>query len=274
MDFDDDHLPSDALPSFFPKKIIDTKAIKNAKSWYVNSINRKSDLVLRKPDKLIKILETEGPIGLFFLFFSKNMCKNIVGWSNESITTYNNGSSNRIALIEKKEFQAYIGLSLAMAISHFDRIEYYWSNKRFLGNKDFVNTMGRNRFTQICSNLRLCPENIPPSTPIYDSLWEVRPVLQNFIQNCTITAIPCGAVVLDECSINANHQFAPKTFCQGKRDKQSVRMYAVVGYRYQYLYLLWENKIATNTYETQIERFDRYFRRVTRVNNYYILLRP
>ncbi len=108
------------------------------------------------------------------------------------------------------------------------------------------------------------------TSEFYDSLWEVRPTLQPFINQCTTTAVPVGAVALDECSVCCNHKLAKKSFNKSKRDKFAVRMYAIVGYKFKYIYLLWETKKGSSNFQSQVKRFLSYFPRVEPTVKYYV----
>ncbi len=57
-----------------------------SKSPYVQSIEEMSDLLLRNPVKCLKAFDKHGPLGLFFLFFTKSMIRNIILWTNFHLT--------------------------------------------------------------------------------------------------------------------------------------------------------------------------------------------
>ena len=53
------------------------------------------------------------------------------------------------------EFNAYLGLEVAMLLVKFSRMKDYWSSKLFLGSSDFADTMSRDRFLMIRSAIVL-----------------------------------------------------------------------------------------------------------------------
>jgi hypothetical protein len=54
---------------------------------------------------------------------------------------------------------AYFGLEIAMSICKMNEISDFWSEKLFLGQKDFNATMNRNRFQRIRSAIQVHPSD-------------------------------------------------------------------------------------------------------------------
>ncbi|RLN51790.1 hypothetical protein BBJ28_00025435, partial [Nothophytophthora sp. Chile5] len=120
---------------------------------YIASLTNGSGLHLVKEAQIRKAYREGGEVGLFSLFITHKFTATIRQWTNEQLVK----QGRRVTT--PSEFDAYLGLELAMSICPLNDITEFWSERRFLGQPDFVDTMGRSRFQAIRSSIKLHPDD-------------------------------------------------------------------------------------------------------------------
>ena len=107
--------------------------------------------------------------------------------------------------------------------------------------------MSSNTFLHIHSFLRFYPdeENIPVKRQ--GSLWHSRNILNHFLQNASSIDVSDGPVALDENIDRTKAKNQAKSYIPSKPVKFGIRFYSVVGLKYTYLYILWNNESGNRT---------------------------
>ena len=136
----------------------------NIQEWNIDEYNSDSSgeneflLNLEHSSKLKVLLEKtvdtlcrkHNKLGLFQLFFMCSYLNNVRTWTNQNL------EANGKPPVNKKKFNAYIGLELAMSIVELNSIKNYWSTKMFSsGHPDFKDVMSQDDFILIQSHLSL-----------------------------------------------------------------------------------------------------------------------
>ena len=98
------------------------------------------------------------------------------------------------------------------------------------GKVDFKDTMGRDIFKNIRSNIVL----YPPSSYDHheassDHIWHSRKLLEHFQKNIVKVAVPLGSSALVEAGFLTKARTNSWSYIHTKPNKYAVRMYAVVG---------------------------------------------
>ena len=131
-------------------------------------------------------------LGLFHLFITRQWFKAMRNWVNINL------AAKGLTTINEIQFDTYVGLELATSLVSLNTLQGYWSNKMFCGQADFKDTMPRDLFLLIRSNIVLCP----PSTYDHDEaskdpIWHSRKMLEHFQKNIAKVAVPLGSSTLD-----------------------------------------------------------------------------
>ena len=183
-----------------------------------------------------KVFEKEGALGLFHLFLTKSFFNSIVEWTHQKYVSLAKPT------ISKEDFQTYLGLELAMSLSHQNSIAGYWSNKAFIGVKGFQEVMCRNKFQRIRSSLQFRPMGVDSlDIKHQDPLWRSRTILSELLTNCMDTAIAPGVMSLDEATISTKAKCRAKTYIPSKPDKYRIRLYAFNCWNSLYLQNTFDN---------------------------------
>ena len=119
----------------------------NKSNRYLQWLERNTSLFLLQPDRAKYAYAKDKKYGLFSLFVTKSMFNCIRVWSNANL------KAKGMKPTSAAKFKAYLGLELATSIVHMNDLKQYWSNKIFNGQHDFKETMSRDDFLHIRSNL-------------------------------------------------------------------------------------------------------------------------
>ncbi|GMF51630.1 unnamed protein product [Phytophthora fragariaefolia] len=82
--------------------------------------------------------------------------------------------------MSESEFNAYCGIEIAMSLCPMQDIAEYWSERQFIGQAAFKETMARTRFQNIRSALQLHAPDDPTLDKLRDPLWHSRIILAHF----------------------------------------------------------------------------------------------
>ena len=108
----------------------------------MSQISNGSGLHIMHVNRVLEAFRTNGPLGLFRLFFPREEVIHIHGLSAT-------GSKFTVADIE-----VYLGLEIGMSLHGGARIRDFWTTKPFLPQPDFPTGMSRDKFQKIRSILR------------------------------------------------------------------------------------------------------------------------
>jgi hypothetical protein len=185
-------------------------------------------------------------LGLVNQFLDKTVLGAIRTWTNDVLRVHGKAKAC------ENEFNAYLGLEIAMSLVKFSRMKDYWSSKLFLGmslvkfnrmkdywsnklfylgSSDFADTMSRDRFLMIRSAIVLRPPTAYQHKVVTsDPLWHCRPVLVHFQKNCTSVATPVKVSALDENAIRCSARSSAVSYReQNQSDSLFVAMLSSVG---------------------------------------------
>ncbi|RLN05777.1 hypothetical protein BBJ28_00019071 [Nothophytophthora sp. Chile5] len=98
---------------------------------YIASLTNDSGLHLVEEAQIRKAYRDGGEVGLFSLFITHKFKDTIRQWTNEQLVKQGRRATT------PSEFDAYLGLELAMSICPLNDITEFWSERRFLGQPDF-----------------------------------------------------------------------------------------------------------------------------------------
>ena len=147
-----------------------------------------------------------------------------------------------ISTVNELEFNAYVGLEVAMSLVQLNGIVDYWIKSMFSGHPDFQATISRDRFTQIWSNL--CFKNsvaedahVNSMDPLHSAWWVIKDVQAKFAE----VAIPLGCSALDEATCRCKGRNHAVSYIPSKPDRFGIQLYAVVGWDSTYIHSIWDN---------------------------------
>ena len=130
--------------------------------------------------------------------------------------------------VSEAKFRAFLGLEMAMPILQMNNAPHCWRKEMLAGHHDFKQTMSRNDFQQIRTNLALRdPSSYSHEEASSDPLRHSRKLLEHFQKNECQVAAPLGASALDEASVRAKARATASSFIASKPGKFAVRFCAV-----------------------------------------------
>lgn len=207
-------------------------------------------LHVKRADDVRKAYNKVGPVGLFHLFLSHQYFGAVLYWTNKRLLEIGKKE------ISERQFNAYVGLELAMSLSELNAIEDYWSTKAFLGVKGFNDVMSRNQFTTIRSHVTFRPPGVDtPDIKHSYPLWHSRGTFKELLTNCMSIAFASGVVSLDESGIRTRAKCAEKTYIPSKPDKYEIRLYAINCWHSLYLQNFYDNGAGNSSSLSCAERY-------------------
>ncbi|OWZ14705.1 hypothetical protein PHMEG_00011776 [Phytophthora megakarya] len=217
---------------------------------YVDGPIDESGLHLVQDREVTQAYKERGALGLFSLFFTRAFRDAFLCFTNTILTEKGKPKATVF------ELDAYIGMKIAMSIIPLTEIKELRSQKLFLGQSDFIQTMARNRFKSIRARFQV---HIPGSVHVQrreqDPLWHSHGLMTQIQEKFAAVVVPVGALSLDENTVRINARSGAKTFMSSKPDKYGVRFYAVVGWKSLYAYFIWDNGSGNRTRTVPAERY-------------------
>jgi hypothetical protein len=134
-----------------------------------------------------------------------------------------------------------------------------WSDKRFLGQSAFVETMPRTRFQTIRAALTFHAPDDPRIDKVRDPLWYSRVLLAHFQKRFAEFAVPTGVSSIDEMTVRTKARSRARTHMPSKPDKYGVRFYAVVGWDALYVHSIWDNSSGNSQPTHPVQRYTEQF---------------
>jgi hypothetical protein len=197
--------------------VIDTESARGdpVASAYIDSLSRSSGLRIMEEARARWAYQDHGELGLFSLFITKEFKDRIQKWTNEGLNLRGQPETT------DNEFDAYIGLELAMSICPLNTISEFWSERRFLAQHDFSATMSCARFLCIRGRVKFHPLDAT-SGDGNDPLWHSRILTQHVQAKFAQVAVPYGTSSLDENSVRTKDRTRAKSFIPSKPDKYAI----------------------------------------------------
>lgn len=198
-------------------------------------------LHINNRDRVEELFKKEGIHGLFKLFYTDEM--------NESIRNhYNESLNDKKKEVTEEEFDAYIGLEVAMSFIKLTQIKDYWRKQMFAGQSDFPAVMSRDLFLRMKSGLSLKvdkkksiknPESI-------DQLQHYRPYFNNLLETFSNIAVPYGVSIYHERHLKGKARKDKKNYISPSDIKAGVYFDAITGWNTMYLYSLNDKVFSAN----------------------------
>lgn len=219
---------------------------------YIRSLGSASGLYLAERGNIEKAYRCNGEAGLFSLFITKEFKRRIQKWTNEGLKQRGQRETT------DNEFDAYIGLELAMSVCPLNNIGEFWCEKTFIGQRDFASTMSRNRFQSIRSRVKFHPLDATAGNGA-DPLWHSRILMEHMQTKFVEMATPFGTSSLDENSVRTKARTRAKSFIPSKPDKYAIRFYAVVAWSSLYIHSIWDNGSGNLSKIAPCDRYTKVF---------------
>lgn len=234
-----------------PEYVFGKEAISDFKSNpYIRDQIDKSKLNVHHEAKVRNAFQTRRALGLVNQFLDRTVLGAIRTWTNDVLRARGKAKAS------KNEFNAYLGLEIAMSLVKFSRMKDYWSSKLFLGSSDFADTMSRDRFLTIRSAIVLRPPTAYQHEVVTsDPLWHCRPVLAHFQKNCTSVATPGKVSALDENAIRCSARSSAVSYMGAKPIRFAIRCYALVCWGSCYMANVVDNGRGNKTGMTPPQRY-------------------
>ena len=123
-------------------------------------------------------------------------------------------------------FLDFLGLEIGTSIVRLNQLRDYWSKETFLGHRDFSGVMGRDKFLNTRTCLKIHPNTKFSSSSTNDPLWHSRHILNHFNKNCVEIGTPRGASSYDEITIRCKACCLSKSYIKNKPTPYGIRLYA------------------------------------------------
>ena len=181
---------------------------------YIAKQIARTRLFILQKQRATNAFRAQGHVGLMHLFCPSSQIDTYRQYTNEKLLSL--GPKKAASVLE---FNAYIGLELAMSIVKFNQITDYWCNSTFLGHQDFKSTMSRTRFMQIRSSLKLKANIMAGEVQSgLDPLYSARRFLNCIMKAFAAIAVPLGTVALDEAGCRSKARNRAVSYLPSKPD--------------------------------------------------------
>eukprot|EP00795_Rhopilema_esculentum_P015073 gene15073-6239_t len=126
-----------------------------------------------------------------------------------------------------EEIKLYLGIRVYMSILNFPSFAQYWSKDSVFGNSFISNLMSRNRFQKINEYFHVADRTTmpPKSSPHFDKLFLVRPVLDAVRKNCLKAYNPHKCFAIDEAMIKFRGRSSLKQHLPAKPTKYGIKVW-------------------------------------------------
>ena len=131
--------------------------------------------------------------------------------------------------ISELEFQAYLGFSMLMAITHVPALEDYWKRDPVLRFTPIADRISRDRFRDITRYLHFVDNSTlaPRGSPGHDRLGKVRPVLSHLCQRFATMYDPRRELSVDEAMIKFQGRSSLKQYMPMKPVKRGIKVWVL-----------------------------------------------
>lgn len=165
--------------------------------------------------------ETKDPIQYFSKYFPHSFFDNMAEMTN----IYSMQSDNKIKPTNTSEITGFVGLHILMGCLSFPRIRMYWD--RVFNLDLFRNTMSRNRFFQLRTNLHVV-NNLEKPQKCTDKLYKVRPIFDNIKNRCNDLAKETKLCV-DEQIVPFTGRLEIKQYVKNKPSPWGIKIFVLCG---------------------------------------------
>ena len=161
------------------------------------------------------------PLGVFQLFFTDDLLKEIASESNlYAKQVLGEEAFKGWQPVSKEELKAFIGFCLLMGISRLPAIEDYWKRNRFLRYAPIADRISRQRFRDVFRFMHFTNNKtlVPRGVDRRDRLGKVRPLikyLSTLSSRLADVYHPHCEVPVDEQETESSHGQSFHTLLQG-----------------------------------------------------------
>lgn len=162
------------------------------------------------PERNFEDCQNLKPHQQFEKFFDDNLIQLIVEKSNE----YAIFKGKKNPYITENEFRAFLGILLITGYNAPAQVKNMWSIESDQKNILVSQTMRRDRFKEICSNLHFVGNHKNPNTA--DKMWKLRPLTDRLKSNMIKNFHPVRDLSYDESMVGYFGKHSCKQFIKGK----------------------------------------------------------
>lgn len=138
---------------------------------------------------------------------------------------YINQKHRRVPTVTDNELYSFLGINLLMGYHNLPSLRNYWSSEQDLNVPLVSNTMSRNRFQQILTNLHLNDNNAIPEDNT-DKLYKLRPFIDGLNNNFMMLYNISENVSIDESMILFKGRNSLKQYNPMKPIKRGYKIWA------------------------------------------------
>ena len=258
----DEQITESLIQNWVPDEENTTESLAVTNS-YLKLLETNTGLKVIQHTKVTQAFTQSGKLGLFRLFLTNSWFKGMRTWLNKKLKQAGKDE------ISERKFRAYMGLEMATSLVKMNDLKSYWKKEMFAGHRDFKETMSRDDFLFIRSNIVLRdPDDYSHEEASSDPLWHSRKILNHFQKNVSQIAVPMGTSALDEAGVRTKARTKASSYIANKPDKYAIRFYAVVGSQNAYLFNIFDNRSGNTSGVSPPEAFCRLHREMrTPYNN-------
>lgn len=178
-----------------------------------------------------------SPAAFFSRYFSDEVMDHILEQTNLYASQKHSPNWEPVT---RADIDAFLGIIILMGIHVLPSIDLYWSSDPFFRVDEIAQVMTCKRFKKILENLHLNDNSMTPSktSPEYDKLYKVRPVLDMINSACQREAKQTNSQSIDEAMIRFKGVSSLKQYMPAKPIKRGfkvwVRADSVTGYVYEF----------------------------------------
>ncbi|XP_040289776.1 piggyBac transposable element-derived protein 4-like [Bufo bufo] len=126
-----------------------------------------------------------------------------------------------------EEMKKFLALTFSMGIVKKTTIRSYWEASRIHSTPSFATVMSRQRYEILLKFFHFndnsqCPSN---SSPDYDRLYKIRPLLDYLSEKCLTVYTPSENVSVDESLVKFKGRLHFKQFLPSKRARYGIKLY-------------------------------------------------
>ena len=137
----------------------------------------------------------------------------------------------------KGEIEAFIGMSILMAIHQLPEMQHYWSSDPMLSVPAISNVMTSKRFKKITESIHVNnnANNLPRTDPHHDKLHKVRPLIDDLNKSISGAYSSSNCVSIDESMIPFKGRSSLKQYMPMKPVKRGYKVWCIADARTGYV---------------------------------------
>ena len=122
-----------------------------------------------------------------------------------------------------------MGLNILMGLNTKPSVSDYWSRNPIYHYPLISDRISRDRYQQISRYLHFADNSTlsPPSTPGYDRLGKVRPLIQHIQERCKLVYNPGRELAVDEAMIKFQGRSSLKQYMPKKPTRRGIKVWVL-----------------------------------------------